>query len=152
MEYSRQDHYRDVSEDGEDTSNIHALRCYVYTRHEEQLIKRFFDVCYVYTVKGGVVCTLAKDDIINQKQQCEAIGLRGFDYKLFEEQEFGGIRDGLDRYPYLNHPIQLWLGCWVKHMAKKNLEVGNNNRLDTYGDNKWLVCPFRSQNFRECVR
>ena len=51
-----------------------------------------------------------KDNIINYKEQYEAIGLRGFDYKLFEGEEGDGIREGLDGYTSLKHITQLWPG------------------------------------------
>ena len=35
---------------------------------------------------GGVVGTCVKNNIIEDKEDYEAIGLRGFDYKLFEEE------------------------------------------------------------------
>ena len=34
---------------------------------------------------GNIVWTSVKDNITEEKEQCEAIGLSGFDYKLFEE-------------------------------------------------------------------
>ena len=40
---------------------------------------------------GNMCCTCAKDNIIEEKKDYEAIGLCGFDYKLFEE-EGGGSR------------------------------------------------------------
>ena len=59
--------------------------------------------------KGGeLFWTCVNDNIINEKEQHEDILLRGFDYKLFEEEESGGTREGLDRYPYLKHLIQFW--------------------------------------------
>ena len=36
-----------------------------------------------------------KDYIIDENEQYKAIGLRGFDYKLFEEEEGGVTREGL---------------------------------------------------------
>ena len=48
-----------------------------------------------------------KDHIIDEKEEYKGIGLRGFDYKLFDEEEGGGTREGLDGYLYLKHPIQL---------------------------------------------
>ena len=32
-----------------------------------------------------------KDNIIKEKEDYKAIGLRVFDYKLFEEEEVGGV-------------------------------------------------------------
>ena len=65
-----------------------------------------------------------KDHIINEKDQYKAIGLHEFDYKLFEEEEGGGTREGLDGYLYLNHLIQLLPGDWLKQMEKLNEAVG----------------------------
>ena len=69
---------------------------------------------------GGIICTCVKNHIIDEKEQYKDIGLRGFDYKLFEEEEGRGTQEVLDRYPYLKHQNHLWIGYWVKHMAKIN--------------------------------
>ena len=45
---------------------------------------------------GGIVWTCTKDHIIDEKDQYKSIGIIGFDYKLFEEEEGGGTREGLD--------------------------------------------------------
>ena len=43
--------------------------------------------------KGGIIVwTCVKDNIIDEKEGYKDIGLRGFDYKLFEEEEGGGNR------------------------------------------------------------
>ena len=57
-----------------------------------------------------------KDNIIKEKEDYEDIGPRVFDYKLFEKEEGGKVRGGLDGYLYLKHIIQLWPGDWFKHM------------------------------------
>ena len=66
----------------------------------------------------NIVLTCVKDNIIKEKEYYKAIGLRGFDYKLFEEEEGRGIQEGFDGYPYLMHLIQLWPGDWVKKIGK----------------------------------
>ena len=63
---------------------------------------------------GEFVWNFVKDHSIDKKEQHTDIGLREFDYKLFEEDEGGGIREGLYGYPYLKHLVQLWPGDWVK--------------------------------------
>ena len=63
----------------------------------------------------------------------------------------GGVREGLDRYPYLKHLIQLCPGDWVKQMVKINGMVGMKNRLMMYGGKKRFVCPFTSQEFWKCI-
>ena len=35
---------------------------------------------------GGNIWTRVKDNIIDEKDNCKDIGLRGFDYKSFEEE------------------------------------------------------------------
>ena len=40
-----------------------------------------------------IVWACVKDDIIEEKEDYEAIGLRGFDYKIFEEEKGGGVRE-----------------------------------------------------------
>ena len=69
--------------------------------------------------KGGtIVWTCVKDHIIDENEDYKEIGLRAFDYKLFEEEEGGGTRERLDRYTYLKHLIQLWPDDWVRQMEK----------------------------------
>ena len=81
-------------------------------------------------LKGGnIVCTCVNNHIIDEKDQHEDIGLRRFDYKLFEEEAGGRTREGLYGYPYLKHIIQLWPGDWVRHMKKMNEAVGMKNRV-----------------------
>ena len=38
---------------------------------------------------GNIVWDCVKDKIIGEKEKKEDIGIRGFDYKLFEEEEGG---------------------------------------------------------------
>ena len=41
-------------------------------------------------LKGrNIVWTCVKDNIIEEKEDYKAVGLRGFDYKLFEKEEYG---------------------------------------------------------------
>ena len=98
--------------------------------------------------KGGTIFwTCVKDHIIDEKEDNKYIGLRGFDYKLFEEEEGRGTREGLYGYPYLNHIIQLWPGYWVSQMAKMNEAVFMKNRFTSNGVGKRLVRPFKRQKF-----
>ena len=41
---------------------------------------------------GAIVWTCVKDHIIDEKEDYKYIGLRGFYYKLFEEEESGDTR------------------------------------------------------------
>ena len=104
-----------------------------------------------HTKGGFIVCTCVKDNVIEDKEQYKAIGVRGFDYKLFKEEEGGRTKEVLDRYPYFNHLIQLWTGDWIKKMEKMNEAVGMKNRLTMGGGGKQIVFPFRRQEFCKCI-
>ena len=62
----------------------------------------------------AIVWTCVKDQVIDEQEDYNDIGIRGFDYKLFEAEEGRGKREGLDGYPYLKHLIQLWTGYWLR--------------------------------------
>ena len=96
---------------------------------------------------GAIVRTFLKDHIIDKREDYNDIGLHGFDYKLFEEDEGGGNREGLDGYPYLKHLIKLWRVDWVKQMEKMNEAVGMKNRFTMNGGRKRLISPFKRQGF-----
>ena len=65
-------------------------------------------LCQFHIQKGGgFVWAYVKDQIIDEKEHYKDIGLRGFDYKLSEEENGGGTRYGLDGYTYLKHLIKL---------------------------------------------
>ena len=55
MEDIKGEHWMDFAEDGEDKSNIHALRWDVYTRDKEELIKREFLVSVLHKKGGNIV-------------------------------------------------------------------------------------------------
>ena len=84
MDEIRDKHQRYVAEEGGDKNNIHALIWYIYVIEKEYLIKRYFLVSFSHLKGVNIDWTCVKDHIIDDKYQCEAIGLHGFDYKLFE--------------------------------------------------------------------
>ena len=91
------------------------------------------------------------DHITDEKEQYKAIGIRGFDYKLFEEEETGETRERLYGYTYLKYIIQLWPGDWVNQMKKMNEAVGMKNSLTKAGGGKRLVRPFIRQELWKCI-
>ena len=145
MDEIRDEHWRNVAEEGDDKKKMHDLRWEIYVKEKEELIEIKVLVSVPHPKGKNIVWTCMTDHIIDEKDQYEAIGLRGFDYKLFDEEEGGGTREGLDGYPYLRHIIQLWPGDWVKQMAKMNEAVGMKNRVTMGGGGKRIVCTFRRQ-------
>ena len=51
----REDHWRDIAEEGDDKNKIHALMWEVYVKENEELIKREFLVSVPHP-KGGGKC------------------------------------------------------------------------------------------------
>ena len=92
-----------------------------------------------------------KDHIIDEKEDYKDIGICGFDYKLFEEEESGGNREGIDGYPYLKDLIQLWPGYWVRQMEKMNEAVCMKNRVSSNGGGKRQVKKSKRQEFWKCI-
>ena len=116
MEDSTEEHRRDVSQYGGYNNKIHYLRLEVYTREKGWLIKREFSVFVLHPKEGDIVWTCVKDNTIEEKQQYKYIGLRGFDYKLYEEEVGGELKEILEGCTYLNHIIKLWTVYWFKKM------------------------------------
>ena len=83
MDELRDEHWRDVTEEGKYKKNIHASRWEVYVKDKKELIKREFLVSVPHPKGGYIVCTCVKDHIVGEKEQYGAIGLGEFDYKLF---------------------------------------------------------------------
>ena len=101
-------------EENDDKKKIHALRWNVYVKEKEELITREFLVSVPHPKGGVIVWTCVKDHILDKKEDYKEIGMRGFDYSLFEEKDGGEKQEGLDGYPYLKHLIKLWPGDWVR--------------------------------------
>ena len=74
----------DVAEDGEDKSNIRALSWHFLQKREVGFDKEIFLVSVLHPKWGVYFWTCVKDNITKGKDQYEASGLSGFDYKLFE--------------------------------------------------------------------
>ena len=81
MEDSRAEHWRDFDKDGEDNSNIHAPRWDIYTRDKEYLTKREFSLSDLHTKGVFLFFNCVKDNITEEKEQYDYIGLHGFAYK-----------------------------------------------------------------------
>ena len=81
MEDSMEEKWMNVAKDDKDKSNIHALRWNLYTREKEELINIGFLVSVSHPKVGETIWNCVKDNTIKGKEQCNYIGLRGFDYK-----------------------------------------------------------------------
>ena len=66
MEENMEELWRDVSEDGQDKSNIRALRWDICTREKGWFIKRGFLVSVPHPKEGNIVWTCLEDNIIEE--------------------------------------------------------------------------------------
>ena len=96
---------------------------------------------------GGIVWTCVEDNVVGEKEEYKAIELRGFYYKLFQEEEGEGVREGIDGYPYLKRLIELWPGYWVEQLSKMNEEVDERNRHHKATGKRQSVQKFSNNDF-----
>ena len=54
------------------------------------------------------------------------IGLRGFDFNIFDEDEEGVVREERSG-PYLKMLIKLWPGDWIDQLKRMNQNVDEEN-------------------------
>ena len=87
-----EEHWRDIAQEGDDKKKMHSLRWKVYVKQKEELLKRDFLVSVPHPKEGEIVWTCVKDHIIDESEDYKDIGLLGFGFKLFEEEEVGGTR------------------------------------------------------------
>ena len=69
------------------------------------------------------------------------IGLRGFDYNIFDEDEGGVVREECSG-PYLKMLIKLWPGDWIDQLKRMNQKVDEENGIQRDKGNVWYrkVC------------
>ena len=75
--------WRYVVNYGQDSGKIRALSWDVYAREKYEFINRKFSVSVTHPKGGNIGWTCVKDNITERKEDYKAIGIRGFDYKLF---------------------------------------------------------------------
>ena len=151
MDELRDKHFRDVSVEGKYKKNIYALGWEVCVKEKNEFIEKQFLVSVPHLKGGNIVCTCVKDHIVGEKEQYKAIGLGGFDYKLFKKEEGGCTKQRLGVYPYFKHLVQLQPGDLVQQMSKMNEVIGMKNHIMMGGGGKEIVCPFKRKDLWKCI-
>ena len=62
------------------------------------------------------------DHVVEEPSYHEGIGLRGFDFNIFDEYEEGVVREGCSE-PYLLILIKLRPGDWISQLKGMNQKV-----------------------------
>ena len=72
--------------------------------------------------KKKVLWEVVYDHVVEEPSYHKDIGLRGFDFNIFNENEEGVVREGCSE-PYLKMLIKLWHGDWISQLERTNLKV-----------------------------
>ena len=128
LDDERERQWRMVFEDndgGVDDANalLHAKRWDVYVNAKEKLVKGGYLVEVVGHKNKKVIFELVDDHVVEEPTDHEEIGLRGFDFNLFDEYEEGVVREGSSEFPYLLMLIKLWPGNWKTQLKRMNRKV-----------------------------
>ena len=66
--------------------------------------------------------------MVEEPSDHEDIGLRGFDFNIFDEDEEGVVREEICG-PYLKMLIKLWPGDWIDQLKSMNQKVDEDNGM-----------------------
>ena len=70
---------------------------------------------------------MSENHFVEEPTDNEEIGLRGFDFDFFDEDEEGVVREGYSEFPYLLMLIKLWAGNWNTQLNSVNQKVDEDN-------------------------
>ena len=126
IENERERHWRNVSEDNEggvdEKALLHANRWDLYLDEKEKLVNGKYLVEVVGHDKKKVLWEVVKYHVIEEPSDNKDIGLRGFDFNIFDEDEERVVREGCSE-PYLLMLIKLWPGYWISQLKRMNRKV-----------------------------
>ena len=92
---------------------------------------------------------MVDDHVVEEPTDHEGIGLRGFDFNIFDEDEKGVEREGSSEFPYLLMLIKLWPGDWINQLKRTNQKVDEDSgKTSNKGNVRYRkVCRFSSNEF-----
>ena len=106
---------------------LHAKRWYLYVNEKENIVKGGYSVEVVGHDKKKVIWEVVEDHVVQDPSDHEEIGLREFDFNIFNEYEEGFLKEGSSEFPYLLILIKLWTGDWIKQLKMMNKKVDDGN-------------------------
>ena len=104
IDNERERHWRNVFEDNEGGVDdkkalLHAKMWDLYVNEKEQLVKVNYLVEVFGHDKKNVLWEVVNDHVAEEPSDHKDIGLRGFDFNIFDEDEEGVVREGCSE-PY----------------------------------------------------
>ena len=146
----RECHWRNVFKENEGgvddkKSLLHAKRWDLCVNEKEKLVKGKYLVEVIGHDKKKVIREVVDDNVIGEPSDHEYIGLRGFDFNIFDEDEDGVVREGCSE-PYLKMLIKIWPGGWISQLKRINQKVDDENgKVLNKGNLRYQkVCSFSS--------
>jgi len=128
----RERHWRNVFEDNEggvdEKAKLHAKRWDLYLHKKDKLVQSKYSVEVVGHDKKKVIWEVIGDHEVEEPSDHEEIGLRGFDFKIFDQDEEVSVREEICG-PYLKMLIKLWPGDWVDQLKRINKKVDEDNEM-----------------------
>ena len=95
---------------------LHATSLGVYANEKETLIKGWCLVEVVGSYGKNFLWGVLVNHIVEEVNDHDEIGLQGFDFNLFDEDEKGVDREGMSEYTYSLMLTKMWLGDWKNHL------------------------------------
>ena len=94
--------------------------------------------------KKKVLWGVVDDHVVEDPTDNEEIGLWGFDFNFFDEDEEGVFGEGSSEFSYLLMLIKLCPGNWKTQLKRMNQKVDEENEKSLGKDNVWYrnVCRF----------
>ena len=80
---------------------------------------------------------MVDDNVVEEPTYHEDIGLRGFDFNVFDQDEEGVVREGSSKFPYLLMLINLWPGNWKTQLKRMNQKLDEDNGKELNKGNVW---------------
>ena len=70
---------------------------------------------------------MVHNHVIEEVNYHDEIGIRGFGFNLFDEDEERVGREVLSEYPYLLISMKVWPGYWKNQLERMNMKVDEEN-------------------------
>ena len=67
----------------------------------------------------------------------DEIGLRGFNFNFFHEDDEGVVGEGFIEYPYLLMLMKIWPGHWKNQLERMHIKVDEENGKSMAMANGW---------------
>ena len=116
---------------------LHAKRWDVYVNEKENIIKGWYLVEVIGYDGKQVLWELIDNHVVQEDNDNDQIGLRGFYFNFFEKDKEGVGREGLHEYHYLSMLSKLWTGDWKNKLERMIIKAEEENGKDVVMVNVW---------------